>query len=218
MNYSDAQVYVVDGDRETSDAYCGWLEATGLNVTFHRCGESFLREYRPETPGCVVSELILPDRGAVELLQMTALRPPGIPFIIITAYASVPLAVQAMKAGVFSFHEKPISEYRLLQSVQTALDASLAQSKKQAALAAMLRGLDKLSQRERQVLDLLAAFQPVKQIAKRLRLSVRTIDYHRAKLLEKLEMGSVPELTHYYLISGAATQTSLPEPEIPVVV
>jgi two-component system response regulator FixJ len=216
MNYSAAHVYVVDGDSETNFEYCGWLESAGLSVTSHRSGDSFLREYRPETPGCVVSELNLSDVSGLELLQTTALNSPGLPFVIVTAYASVSSAVQAMKAGAFSFDEKPLSEHRLVQSVQAALDASLAQSNERTAREAALKRLEKLSRRERQVLDLLAAFQPPKLIAKRLQLSVRTIDYHRANLLEKMEMESVPELIHFYLTSGLASRRPLPEPELQI--
>lgn len=218
MKTSDAHVYVVDGDREINFEYCGWLETAGLNVTSHRCGESFLREYRPETPGCVVSEWHLSDLGAVELLQMTALDSPGIPFVIVTAHASVTSAVQAMKAGAFSFDEKPLNEHRLLQSVRAALQASAGQSKERARREALRRGLEKLSERERQVLDLLAAFESPKLIAKRLQLSVRTIDHHRAKLLEKMEMNSIPELIHLYLSSGAALKGPPQEPAHPACV
>ena len=216
MNYSAAHVYVVDGDTETNYEYCGWLESAGLTFTSHRCGESFLRDYRPETPGCVVSELNLSDLSGLELLQMTGSNAPGVPFVIVTAYASVTSAVQAMKAGAFSFDEKPLTEHRLLQSVHAALDESLGQNEQRTSREAALKRLDKLSRRERQVLDLLAAFQPPKQIAKRLQLSVRTIDYHRANLLEKMEMDSVPELIHFYLTSGVAEKRPLPELEIPV--
>jgi FixJ family two-component response regulator len=216
MNYSDAHVYVVDGDRETNYEYCGWLETAGLTVTSHRSGESFLQEYRSDLPGCVVSEWNLSDLSGLELMQMTGLNGPGVPFVIVTAYASVSSAVQAMKAGAFSFDEKPLSEHQLLQAVRAALGASLGQSGERAAREAALKRLEKLSRRERQVLDLLAAFQPPKQIAKRLQLSVRTIDYHRANLLEKMEMDSVPELIHFYLTSGVASRRPLPEPALQV--
>lgn len=216
MNYSEAHVYVVDGDCETNYEFCGWLESAGLPFTSHRSGESFLREFRPETPGCVVSELHLADVGGLELMRTTALDAPGVPFVIVTAYASVSLAVEAMKAGAFSFDEKPLSEHRLLQSVRAALDASLSQNQERVAREAALKRLEKLSRRERQVLDLLAAFQPPKLIAKRLQLSVRTIDYHRANLLEKMEMDSVSELIHFYLSSGLAQKPAQAEVLQPV--
>ncbi|HUY90261.1 MAG TPA: LuxR C-terminal-related transcriptional regulator [Pirellulales bacterium] len=216
MNYSEARVHVVDGDCETNYEFCGWLESAGLPFTSHRCGESFLREFQPDTPGCVVSELHLSDLSGLELMRTTALDAPDLPFVIVTAYASVSLAVQAMKAGAFSFDEKPLSEHRLLQSVRAALDASLSQHQERTTREAALKRLDKLSRRERQVLDLLAAFQPPKQIAKRLQLSVRTIDYHRANLLEKMEMDSVSELIYFYLSSGLAQQQSQAEAMYPV--
>lgn len=197
---SAATVFIVDDDREVSGVLCEVVTATGLEAVACPSAENFLRIYRPDTPGCVILDMHLPGMTGLELQQkLAAYHRPSIPVIMLTGHASVPMAVQAVKAGAFSFVEKPHCPRRLQQEVRAAVDLDIEQRNLRAAHLARRRRLESLTDREREVLELLAEFHTPKGIASRLGISLRTVDFHRANLLEKMQMQSVPELIHFYL-------------------
>lgn len=194
-----ATVFVVDDDREVSNVLCEIVKGAGLATVACPSAESFLRTYRAETPGCVILDMQLPGMNGLELQQSLAAKPPSIPVIMLTGHASVPMAVDAVRAGAFAFIEKPHCPLKLQRDVRAAVELDSEQRRKAAALAANIRRLELLTDREREVLELLAQFCTPKVIALRLGISLRTVDFHRANLLEKMQMESVPELIHFYL-------------------
>ncbi len=200
-----ATVFVVDDDREVSGVLCEVVKAAGLEAVAHPSAESFLQSYRPDTPGCVILDMQLPGMTGIELQQSLAAKSPSIPVIMLTGHASVPMAVKAIKAGAFSFIEKPHCPRRLQCEVRAAIEFDARQRQEAAAQAESVRRLSLLTEREREVLELLAEFCTPKGIAARLGISVRTVDFHRNNLLDKMQMQSVPELIHFYLSLNSTT-------------
>lgn len=200
-----ATVFVVDDDREVSGVLCEVVKAAGLEAVACPSAESFLQSYRPETPGCVILDMQLPGMNGIELQQSLAAKSPSIPVIMLTGHASVPMAVNAIKAGAFSFIEKPHCPRRLQNEVRAAIEFDARQRQQAAAQAARVRRLGLLTDREREVLELLAEFCTPKTIASRLGISLRTVDFHRTNLLSKMQMQSIPELIHFYLLLNATT-------------
>jgi FixJ family two-component response regulator len=200
-----ATVFVVDDDREVSGVLCEVVKAAGLEAVAHPSAESFLQSYRPDIPGCVILDMQLPGMTGIELQQSLAAKSPSIPVIMLTGHASVPMAVKAIKGGAFSFIEKPHCPRRLQSEVRAAIEFDARQRQEAAAQAESVRRLNLLTEREREVLELLAEFCTPKGIAARLGISVRTVDFHRNNLLDKMQMQSVPELIHFYLSLNSTT-------------
>lgn len=199
MERQPGTVYVVDDDHEVSEALCEIVKATGLSAIACPSAESFLKTYHGDAPGCVILDMQLPGMSGLELQQSLAAGSSPIPVIMLTGHASVPMAVNSIKAGAFAFVEKPHCPYKLQREVHAAVEFHRAQRQKAKAREARIRLLEGLTDREREVLELLAEFCTPKGIASRLGISLRTVDFHRANLLEKMQMQSVPELIHFYL-------------------
>ncbi|HVX63907.1 MAG TPA: response regulator [Pirellulales bacterium] len=199
MDRQSGTVFVVDDDREVSESLCEIVKATGFSAVACPSAENFLKTYQGDEPGCVILDMQLPGMNGLELQQSLAAHSTRIPVIMLTGHASVPMAVRAVKAGAFAFVEKPHCPRKLQTEVRAAVELDRRQREQAAAHDACIRRLDSLTEREREVLQLLAEFCTPKGIASRLRISLRTVDFHRANLLEKMQMQSVPELIHFYL-------------------
>ena len=199
MDRQPGTVFVVDDDREVSESLCEIVKATGFSAVACPSAENFLKTYHGDEPGCVILDMQLPGMNGLELQQSLAAHSTPIPVIMLTGHASVPMAVRAVKAGAFAFVEKPHCPRKLQTEVREAVELDRRQREQAAAHDARIRRLETLTEREREVLQLLAEFCTPKGIALRLGISLRTVDFHRANLLEKMRMQSVPELIHFYL-------------------
>lgn len=192
-------VFVVDDDPEVSEALCEIVKATGLSAVACPSAESFLKTYQGEEPGCVILDMQLPGMNGLELQQSLAANSASIPVIVLTGHASVSMAVDVIRAGAFALVEKPHCPRKLQSEMRAAVELDRQQREEAAARDARVRRLETLTEREREVLQLLAEFCTPKGIASRLGISLRTVDFHRANLLEKMQMHSVAELIHFYL-------------------
>lgn len=199
MERQPGTVFVVDDDRNVSEALCEIVKATGLSAVACPSAENFLKTYQGEEPGCVILDMQLPGMNGLELQQSLTANSAPIPLIMLTGHASVPMAVNAIKAGAFAFIEKPHCPRKLQGEVCAAVELDRRQREQAADRDARIRRLETLTEREQEVLQLLAEFCTPKGIASRLGISLRTVDFHRANLLEKMQMHSVPELIHFYL-------------------
>ena len=196
----DAQaptVFIVDDDREISSVLCKVIQAAGFAAVSCPDAECFLRACRGEAPGCLILDLELPGMSGLELQRTLAANPASMPVIILTAHSSVPLAVQVMAAGAFSFLEKPVSPPRLLEAVRAALELDVATKRQSAERAEANRRVADLSEREREVMKLLVKATAPKTIAKQLGISSKTVDFHRHNLLAKMKCDSVSELIRF---------------------
>jgi FixJ family two-component response regulator len=187
-------VYVVDDDDAMRDSLRWLLESTGYRVSAYSTAERFLSAYKPNFAACVVLDVRMPGLSGLELQQELNRRGETLPIIFITGHGDVPMAVSAVKNGAFHFLEKPFKDEQLLglieQAALTREPAGTAGARGRCAAAR----LSTLTQREREVMDLVVGGLKNKQIAEQLRISVKTVEAHRARAMEKMEVSSVAEL------------------------
>ena len=197
-------VVVVDDD----PAFCRsirWLiEADGLDVETYDSAQAFLNAFERDTPGCLLLDMRMPGMSGLELQKALEERGIAIPVIVVTAHGDVPTAVRAMKAGAVDFIQKPFNDQELLDRVHECI-ARDAENRRDAATQLNLEvRLSKLSAREREVMDLVIAGRSNKAIAQALGISIKTVEFHRAHIMEKMQAGSVQELVHLADISITA--------------
>jgi two-component system response regulator FixJ len=190
-------VFVVDDDEAVRDSLQLLLEATGYQVQVFEAARYALEACSSSMPGCIITDIRMPEMDGLEFQEKLAKLRSDIPVIVITGHGDVPLAVRAMKAGAADFIEKPFSHETLLASIE----ASLIKSGPEVDSAVQER-LDALTPREREVLELLVVGHPNKVIAYRLDISPRTVEVHRARVLDKMQVRSLPELVRIAMRVG----------------
>jgi two-component system response regulator FixJ len=171
----------------------------GLAVEAYPTGEDFLEAYSPERPGCAILDLRMPGLSGLDVLARLAALPVAPPVILLTAHADVPVAVKAMKAGAVDILQKPFSPPQLLEAVRQALrwDEQLRQDR--AERQEVAARLTTLTPRERDVLDRVVAGKANKVIAMELGVREKTVEVHRARVMEKMRAGSLAELVRLVL-------------------
>ncbi|MGK7861141.1 response regulator [Falsiroseomonas sp. E2-1-a4] len=188
------QVFIVDDDATLRRDTAEWLTANGFSVESFPTAEAFLQADHPGRRGCVLVDAVMPGMDGVALLA--ALRPHAqrLPAIMVTGHGDVRMAVRAMTAGAINFIEKPIVRSDLLRNIASA-NARIAHAAGEAAMRAEVTArLDRLTLRQRQILDHVIAGSPSKIIAAELRLNQRTVENHRAAIMAKIGAKSLPEL------------------------
>jgi two-component system response regulator FixJ len=205
---SDGTVFVVDDDADVRDSVCALLESAGLVSEPYDSALAFLAAYEPGRHGCVIADVRMPDMDGMALQEELLKRGSNLPVIVVTGHADVPLAVRAMKAGAADFIEKPFDDEALISSVRRAL-AQAVSTREQASIAQRATALiASLSARERQVLELLVAGRSNKVIAYELDISPRTVEIHRAHVMEKMEAKSLSDLVRAALAAGISSPAS----------
>jgi two-component system response regulator FixJ len=205
---AERTVHIVDDDPAVCNSVRLLLETAGVAVATYESAAAFLA-ISGTLSGCVVTDLRMPHIDGFELQRRLAEHSVRLPVIAISGYANTPAAVHAMKAGAIDFLEKPLKEEQLLEAVSRALEESERLEREWAASANAAAKLMTLTPREREVLDLLVRGLRNKTIACELGASPRTIEVHRARVLEKLCAHSLPELVRIVL---AGAQAKAPEP------
>jgi two-component system, LuxR family, response regulator FixJ len=189
-----ATIFVVDDDSAVRDSLGLLLETSGYRVASYNGGRAFLEALPPHASGCVLVDVLMPDMGGFEVQQELRRRQVPLPVIVITGHGDVPLAVRAMKAGAVDFIEKPYAEDALLAAVERALQLDRASTHERALADAIRELATQLTPREREVLDYLVAGHPNKVIAYRMSISPRTVEIHRARVMEKMKARTLSEL------------------------
>jgi two-component system, LuxR family, response regulator FixJ len=198
------KVYVIDDDAAVRDSVTILLEARSLAVQSFASGEAFLSEAPSLEPGCVVTDLRMPQMDGLELLRQLRERNLRFPVIVMTAHGEVQLAVQALKAGALDFIEKPFPGNVLLEAILTGL-AAIEQSRQvDSELAEINERLSLLTPREDQVMAELVAGHQNKVIAHHLGMSPRTVEVHRARVMEKMRARSLSALVRMAIAAGRA--------------
>lgn len=202
----DAMIHVVDDDADFRASLVRLLEVLGYGVREYGSGRAFA-DAAPGLPGgCALIDVCMPDLDGLALQRELAERRIAIPVIIITGHGDVPMAVRAMKAGAVDFLQKPFSPASLRASIEAALrrrPVALGPDAEPEA-AAFLTRLETLSAREREVLEGIVAGHPTKVIAFNLGISMRTVDVHRSRITEKLQVRGLPNLVRLALAAGVA--------------
>ena len=204
-----ATVFVVDDDADVRASVRALLEAESLPVETYESAVAFLAE-GAFGRGCVVADIRMPDMDGLELQQELTRRQIGLPVIIVTGHGDVALAVRAMKAGAVDFIEKPFDADLLLDSIRRALETGERTQARASEAKAAAAAISQLTAREREVLEHLIARQPNKVIAYELGISPRTVEIHRARVMEKLKAHSLSDLVRLGLAAGLATRTGNP--------
>ena len=189
-----ATVFVVDDNRAVREAMRDLLRENGYSVQVFADGAAFFEAYRPGQEGCVLVDALMPGMSGVELIERLKAAGHELPAVVITGNGAVPMAVQAMKAGAVDFIEKPVGHEDLLASVKHALDQMRDTAKASAWRETAATRVASLTARQRQILDLVLAGHPSKNIAADLGISQRTVDNHRAAIMRKTGSKSLPAL------------------------
>jgi two-component system, LuxR family, response regulator FixJ len=201
---SAKEILIVDDDDDVRDSLRALLESAGFKVHDFNSAKMVLGAATLKHGGCLIADIRMPDMDGLELQEELKRRGIGIPVIVVTGHGDVPLAVRAMKAGALDFIEKPFEGDAILESVKRAL-AQASEVWGQAALAEAAQGrIAALTGRERQVLEHLVSGRPNKIIAYELEISPRTVEIHRAHLMEKMQAKSLSELVRLALAAGIA--------------
>jgi len=199
----DKAVFVVDDDVAVRQGLRFMLRAAGYSVEAYPSARSFLENYHPRRGGCMLLDIRMPQMTGLELQQQLNLRGWRIPVIFITGHGTIPLAIAAMKAGAFDFIEKPLREDALLESIERALDWNDRAYEERLERATLLVRAGLLTAREREVFDLVAAGEPNKVIARHLGISFRTVELHRAHIIDKLQARGLSDLIRMAIIINA---------------
>ncbi|MGD9545081.1 MAG: response regulator FixJ [Methylocystis sp.] len=193
------KVYIVDDDPAVRDALQLLLEAEGYVVTSFPSAPAMLLSVGPESAGCIVADVRMPEVSGLDLLVELKNRNLGLPIIIITGHGDVPLAVEAMKRGAVDFLEKPFDDQALFAAVKRALSKHEAVQSRQAEERQMSERLATLTKREREILEMLVDGRSNKVIAHDLGISVRTVEAHRANVMTKMRVKNLAELVRMFL-------------------
>lgn len=186
--------YVVDDDPHILATIRDVLEGDGRTVEDYPSAEAFLAGYRPGTDGCLLVDAHLPGMSGVALIEELRARGNHLPAILITGSSDIGLAVEAMRSGACDFIEKPVGRAELLASIARAIDQSHDLRLRDAAHEQAAAHVGELTERQREVMDLVLAGHPSKNIAADLGISQRTVENHRAAVMHKLQAKSLPEL------------------------
>ncbi len=187
-------VFVVDDDEAIRDAIRFLMRTAKLNVETFVDAESFLAAYDTSWPGCLLLDVRMPGMSGLELQQELRNRQINLPVVIITGHGDVPMAVQAMKMGAADFVEKPFNNDELLMKVRQCLQVDAEQRQALQVHNDLDQRLASLTPREREVMDLLVQGLRNKVIAARLGISSRTVEAHRSKIMEKMNVHSLSEV------------------------
>jgi two-component system, LuxR family, response regulator FixJ len=207
MTDIERTVHVVDDDPAMRDSLRMLLASAGFAVRTHDSAEAFLAEV-PPAMGCVLTDVRMPKVSGIELQRRLRSQGSLLPVIVMTGQGDIAIAVQAMKAGAVDFLEKPFSEDALFGALTRAIAESKKLREVGAAFEQATARLAALTPREREVLDLLAIGQPNKAIARELGVSPRTIEVHRARVMEKLQAHNLPDLVRLTLAADAGKQAA----------
>jgi FixJ family two-component response regulator len=194
MAADESIVYVVDDDPSVRQALSSILRSTGLRVQTFASAREFLGHPPAGAPCCLVLDVMLPDASGLDLPGELAAADLPIPIIFITGHGTIPMGVRAIKAGALEFLTKPFREQDLLAAVGQALHHDRAARAERAELAALRGRLERLTPREREVMALVVTGRINKQIAAELGTTEQTIKQHRGRVMQKLDVGSLPEL------------------------
>jgi len=204
MSADGRTVFVVDDDGPALDSLVMLLRSDGLAAKGYASAHDLLAVFNFESRGCVVTDLRMPGMDGVELIRALKAAGSMLPVIVITGHADVSRAVDAMKAGATDFLEKPYESEVILRVVRACLEENDAALDVCARRKRVLRRVESLTARERQVLDLIMEGASNKVVAQRLEISPRTVEIYRANVMSKMRADSLSELVRITLAAGVA--------------
>lgn len=202
-SFSVPTVYIIDDDDGIRDAMTVLIESIGIRVKSYDNVRSFLNEYIPTTPGCLILDVRLPGISGLELQEYFKRKGILLPIIFVSGHSNVAIAVRSMKAGAIDFLEKPFDDQLLLDSIQKALEVDRVTRNEEEHHSLIMKRIERLSPREEEVLQFLIQGKANKTIAGQMQLSTKTIETHRAHIMRKLGVKSMAGLMWMAIKSGA---------------
>jgi two-component system response regulator FixJ len=198
----EKMVFVVDDDEAMRKSTQLLLSAGGLKSTTFGSADDFLHFYTPDKPGCLIVDLTMPGMGGIELVRQLRRREWHIPTIIVSGTGTIRTAVEGMKLGVVDFLEKPADPDSLLQKVHAALELDERQRRLASDREPIVKRIALLTDREREILQMLVRGQASKQIAAELGIAMKTVENHRANLMHKMGALNSADLTRMAVTGG----------------
>lgn len=188
-------VYLVDDDEAIRDSLSWLLQSRSLQCQTYPSAESFLAAWTPELCGCLLLDIRMREMSGLELFDRLLENGNRLPVIFLTGHGDVPMAVDALKKGAFDFVEKPFDDNQLVNRVLEAVELDNVRRATAASSDSLNERLDRLTTRERQVMELILAGKFNKVVADELQISMRTVEVHRANLFEKMGVRTAVELS-----------------------
>ncbi len=201
-------VYIVDDDDAVRNSLRLLTRSVGLNATTFQSAQDFLDNYDAAEPGCLVLDVRMPGMSGIELQEQLNLRGAVIPVIFITGHGDIPMAVEAMHQGAFDFLQKPFRDQDLVDRVQRALEKDRGNRAELSQRARIAERRASLTPREREILDLVTSGKANKVMAADLGLSQRTVEIHRAHVMEKMGASSLAQLVRMALDMQEASDSA----------
>jgi FixJ family two-component response regulator len=195
MNYQPT-VFIVDDDPAVRDSLRWLLESMRLNVSTFESAETFLKFYTMHMVGCLILDVRMPGMSGLQLQQFLTKQKYSLPIIFITGHGDIPMAVRAMQAGAMYFLEKPFEDQVLLDYVHEALALDNDNQQSRIRLAMIQARIANLTDREREVMNLVIDNHSNKEIAAKLGVSIKTVEFHRSHMMEKMHATSLIELVN----------------------
>jgi two-component system, LuxR family, response regulator FixJ len=200
--------FIVDDDEAVRSSLRLLLKSVGLAPVALGSAREFLEKYDPAQPGCLVLDVRMPEMSGLELQEQLNLQGAVIPVIFITGHGDVPMAVEAMQAGAFDFLQKPFRDQDLIDRIQRALEKDRADRAVLNERSLIRQRLESLTPREREVLTMVTSGKPNKIMAADLGVSQRTVEIHRARVMEKMGASSLAQLVRMVMDLGERTAAS----------
>ncbi len=193
-NTSQPMVFVVDDDEAMRDSMQYLFESVNLPCKVFASAHDFLEFLDRRLTGCVLLDIRMPGMSGMELLENLNGQGIQVPVIVITGHGDVPLAVRAIKQGAFDFLQKPFAAQALLDRVYAALESIKKSELKNRELDSLRSSFDALTNREKEIMELVVAGSPSKAIGMKLGISSKTVDIHRSSIMKKLNVRNIAEL------------------------
>ncbi len=190
------KVFIIDDNEDVRDSLSFLLRSVELNVETFASGQDFLDSVDPRTDGCAIVDILMPIMSGTELLRELQRKKVYFPVIMLTAHADVPVAVESMRLGALNFLQKNCHEQEIIDCVHNALKASRTIQSDCRSEIKLQKLLDRLTNREIEVMELVVKGNTSRQVADQLDIAVKTVDAHRANMMKKLNVNNVAELIH----------------------
>ncbi|HSW27008.1 MAG TPA: response regulator [Burkholderiaceae bacterium] len=201
---NDPLIHIVDDEADVRDAVGMLLRSVGLACAQYGSAQQFLSEFRPGRPGCLLLDVRLPGLNGLDLQSRLAASGFALPIIIMSGHGDIQMAVRAMRAGALDFVEKPFHDQALLDRVHEAIERSSQHQDDVGERSVLERRHASLTEREKEVMTSIVDGRPNKLIADDLGLSIRTVETHRAHIMEKMQAHSLSHLVRMAIAVGAS--------------
>ncbi len=190
----EATVFVVDDDDAVRESLAFLLKSVGLKVESFPSAQDFLKSYNPARAGCLVLDIRMPGMSGLELQEKLKQMESMLPIIFITGHGDVPMAVKAIKAGAADFVQKPFRDQELIDRIREVLEEDASARVEKLQKAEILKRIDSLTEREREVMEQVVDGKANKVVAIDLNVSQRTVEIHRANVMDKMKARSLAQL------------------------